>query len=154
MLQFSPGFVLLTAAAVLGHAQTTSVNIRLIGDPKSGISGSDIFYNLNPGAFAPPQVGSIGVESSPRFVFLPSINNWNMSIQKAFTIKESRSLQFRVDAFNALNHTQFSDYNRTLNFSSLTNGTPTNVTRAFGGFGAVNGVRDPRIIQLLVRFQF
>lgn len=133
---------------------TEGARIRIVGDPLSGISGNDIFYNLNPAAFAAPLVGSIGVESSPRLVFLPSINNWNMSLQKAFTIKESRTLQFRVDAFNAFNKTQFTDYNRTLNFTSLTNSTPTNVTRAFGGFGAVNGVRDPRIVQLMVRFQF
>ena len=125
-----------------------------MGDPKQGIASGDIFNNLNPAAFAPPQVGSIGVESSPRLVFLPAINNWNMSFQKAFTIAEKNSLQFRVDAFNFFNKTQFTDYNRTLNFTSLTNPTPTNVTRAFGGFGAVNGARDPRIIQLMVRFQF
>jgi len=133
---------------------TEGARIRVLGDPKQGIASGDIFNNLNPAAFAPPQVGSIGVESSPRLVFLPAINNWNMSFQKAFTIAENNSLQFRVDAFNFFNKTQFTDYNRTLNFTSLTNPTPTNVTRAFGGFGAVNGVRDPRIIQLMVRFQF
>jgi hypothetical protein len=133
---------------------TEGARIRVVGDPRSGINSGDIFNNLNPAAFAPPQVGSIGLESSPRLVFLPAINNWNMSFQKAFTLRENNSLQLRVDAFNFFNHTQFTDYNRTLNFTSLTNATPTNLTRAFGGFGAVNGVRDPRIIQLMVRYQF
>jgi hypothetical protein len=133
---------------------TEGARIQLVGDPTRGVTGGP-FNFLNPDAFRPPQVGSIGVEASPRFVFLPAINNWNISLQKAFGFNEGKQqLQFRVDTFNTFNHTQFSDFNRTVNFRSLSDPTPTNFTRAIGGFGAANGVRDPRILQLMVRYQF
>lgn len=133
---------------------TEGARIRLVGDPLQGINRGNIFTQLNPAAFATPQVGSIGVETNPRYIYLPSINNWNVSLQKAFAFGESRQLQLRVDTFNTFNKTQFSDFNRTVNFSGI-NGTVTNFNpNGLGGFGAVNNTRDPRIVQLMVRFMF
>ncbi|MCS7026761.1 MAG: Plug domain-containing protein [Bryobacteraceae bacterium] len=132
---------------------TEGARLRLVGDPTKGVSRG-LFDKLNPEAFLPPQIGSIGVEMSPRIVFLPPINNWNMSFQKSFTVREGMNLQLRADAFNFFNHTQFSDFNRTVNFPSLNATQATNFTRTLGGFGAVNGVRDPRIMQLVARFVF
>jgi hypothetical protein len=73
----------------------------------------------------------------------------------------SRRLELRIDAFNALNTTIYTGRNATLNVTSLTNPTPTNLaTDANGnitnirGFGAVTGVAAARTVQLLVRFQF
>lgn len=132
---------------------TEGARARLVGDPTQGVGGT-IFEKINPAAFLPPQVGSIGVEQSPRIVFLPPINNWNMTFQKSFPVREGMNFQLRADAFNFFNHTQFSDFNRTVNFANLQSTTATNFTRALGGFGAVNGVRDPRIMQLVVRFVF
>jgi hypothetical protein len=95
-----------------------------------------------------------------------------MSIQKQFSIKERAHLQFRVDAFNVFNHTQFgtlttSGINSTINYSAtIVNGIPTNLVptnlylKADGtvnninGFGTVSGARDPRIMQLVLRLQF
>ena len=93
----------------------------------------------------------------------PGINNFDLSLQKSFPFGESRRLELRLDAFNALNHTQFSGVNANLNITSLTNPTPTNLP--FGangnfipanrnGFGTVNGARDPRILQMVARFVF
>ena len=76
--------------------------------------------------------------------------------------------EIRLDAFNALNHTQFDGINTTLNVTSLTNSTATNladskvIVNANGtinrapltGFGAVTSVRPPRNMQLSARFQF
>jgi hypothetical protein len=39
---------------------------------------------------------------------MPGTNNWDMSLYKTFTLKERTSLQFRADAFNPWNHTEFS----------------------------------------------
>lgn len=134
---------------------TEGARIWLVGDPTAGISGKDPYFNINPDAYRAPLRGSIGVEAPNRYFILPGVNNWNMSVTKIIRFREGREqLQFRADAFNAFNHTQFSDYNRTLNFRSLADPTPTNVTRGPGGFGAVSGFRDPRILQLMVRFQF
>lgn len=48
-----------------------------------------------------------------------------------------------------------------MNYASYTNLTPTNLylkadgtVNNINGFGTVNGARDPRIMQLVVRLQF
>ena len=38
----------------------------------------------------------------------PGVNNWNTSLFKNFRIKERFNFQFRVEAYNTFNHTQFS----------------------------------------------
>ena len=69
--------------------------------------------------------------------------------------------EFRVDMFNALNHTQFTGVNATANFASLTDQTITNLPYdATGnlvqpnGFGTINGVAPPRTLQLVTRVTF
>jgi hypothetical protein len=148
---------------------TEGARIRLVGDPTQGFT-KDVYHNLNPAAFLPPTAGStanpfanIGMEAPNRYFILPGINNWTLSVQKAFRVKERASIQFRADAFNVFNHTQFSDIGRTANFTNLQSTTPNNVptfdtvnNRWINptGFGAVTAVRDPRIIQLMTRIQF
>ena len=60
-------------------------------------------------------------------------------------------IEVRLDAFNALNHTQFTGVNTTANFASLTDPTITNLPYdasgnlvSINGFGTVNGVAAPR----------
>ena len=110
---------------------------------------------------APPVLGSIGLESGVNYLTGPGVNVWDLSLQKAFNITERVHLQLRGDAFNAFNHTQFSGINSTVNYASYTNLTPTNLylkadgtVNNINGFGTVNGARDPRIMQLVVRLQF
>ena len=76
-------------------------------------------------------------------------------------MKEQLHFQFRVDAFNAFNHTQFTGYQRDSEYASLTNPTSTNLylkadgtVNNINGFGTVSGVRDPRILQTMIRIQF
>ena len=70
-------------------------------------------------------------------------------------------LEVRLDAFNALNHTQFTGVNSTVNFASLTNPTITNLPYDSSGnlvrnngFGSINGVAPPRTLQLVTRLTF
>jgi hypothetical protein len=105
-------------------------------------------------------VGSVGNESARYFLHAPSINNLDLSIAKVFPIAKGIRLEVRADAFNALNHTQFTSVNSTVNFRSLTDWTVTNLPYENGnfvrnnGFGTVNGVAPPRIIQLMTRLTF
>jgi hypothetical protein len=149
----------------IGNQNITGSNtepgrVRLIGDPLQGTS-DDPLRRLNPAAFAAPAVGSIGLDAPVNYLVNPGINVWDISLQKTFSFTESLRLQLRADAFNAFNHTQFSAINSTINFTSLTNSTPTNLPfnadgslRDRNGFGTVNTARDPRIMQLVVRLQF
>jgi hypothetical protein len=164
---------------------TEGARVQLLGNPNTG--SDDPFSRLNPAMVALPLKGSIGLESGVNYLTNPGINNNDISLQKEFAVKERFRLQFRADAFNALNHTQFSGINSTLNFGvynpgnnrfgaatreqnglfgDLINGqfvavTPSNLVHSpqdgsynVNGFGSVNGARSPRILQLMIRFQF
>lgn len=148
---------------------TEGARPRLVGDPASGFT-DDPYHKLNVAAFLPPTAGSranplsqLGMEAPNRYFILPGINNWTLSLQKSFRVTEHANMQFRIDAFNVFNHTQFSDIQRTANYANLQSTTPSNLP-SFDtannrwinptGFGAVTAVRDPRIVQLMARFQF
>jgi len=139
---------------------TEGFRVRLVGDPLGGTS-SNPYNMLNSAAFALPLLGTIGNDSPFNYLTTPGINNWDISLQKTVRIKERTRMEFRVDAFNAFNHTQFSGINSTINLTSFANATPTNlVFKADGtinninGFGSVSGARDPRILQLVCRLVF
>jgi hypothetical protein len=149
-------------AANLTGSSDGNPNARIVVtcDPGAGYS-SDPYRQLNTSCFAPPQPGSNGNESSRFFVHAPPINNLDMSLSKKFKIYGRTNAEFRVDMFNALNHTQFTGVNATANFASLTDHTITNLPfDAAGnlvrpnGFGTINGVAPPRQLQLMTRITF
>jgi hypothetical protein len=104
---------------------------------------------------APVPFVSSGMESGARPIRKPGINNWDISIFKNIPFgAENRFLQLRCEMFNAFNHTQFSDFNRTVEFDA--NGNISNLAGPGNryGFGAITAARDPRIIQLAAKFYF
>jgi hypothetical protein len=134
--------------------------VVVTGDPGKG-STSDPYRMINTSAFAPPTTGSDGAESARYFLHNPPTNNLDFSLSKAFPVGKKVKLEVRLDAFNALNHTQFTGINSTVNFASLTDHTITNLPfDAAGtlvrnnGFGTVNGVFQPRTLQLVTRLTF
>jgi hypothetical protein len=111
--------------------------------------------------FTTPRPGSLGLESGRNYMNRAPTNNLDLSVAKRIPVGGNRRLELRIDAFNALNHTQFLDVNNTLAVRSLTDPTPTNLPYdASGnlvnptGFGAVTNVRPSRQVQLLARFSF
>jgi len=129
-------------------------------NPGSG-SSSDPYKQIDTSCFAPPQPGSKGDESARYFLHGPAQNNVDLSLSKQFALYKSAKFEFRIDAFNALNHTQFTGVNATANFASLTDHTITNLPYdASGklvnknGFGTINGVNIPRTLQLVTRVTF
>jgi hypothetical protein len=142
----------------LTGSYTEPARVSVIGNP---LTGSDNPFNrLNALAFAPPVTGgSRGLESTPNYLYNPWMNNWDMSVQKSFSFEKGVTLRLRADAFNVLNHTQFSGINSSLSFNqagqvqNLAYDANGNLVRQ-NGFGTVNGARDPRILQLSVRVNF
>jgi len=129
-------------------------------NPGSG-SSNDPYKQLDTSCFAPPQPGSKGDESARFFLHGPAQNNVDMSLSKQFAVYKEVKFELRLDAFNALNHTQFTGVNATANFASLTDHTITNLPyNAAGvlvnknGFGTINGVNIPRTLQLVTRVTF
>jgi hypothetical protein len=91
----------------------------------------------------------------------PGWSNWDISVFKEFPYwKEGNRIQLRLEMFNAWNHTEFNGFNNTINFATIAPNSPiTNLSKALGGpqqfgFGALNSVRDPRIIQLAAKIYF
>jgi hypothetical protein len=148
----------LSAYSLTGTQNLEGARIVLLKNPGTGNS-SDPYRQFDVSAFTTPQPGSTGFESGRNFLYRPPINSWDLSLSKRLRIKEKAEFEIRLDAFNALNHTQFDAANTTLNVTSLTNPTPTNLgsesTRSlWTGFGAITSVRPPRNLQLSARFQF
>ena len=64
-------------------------------------------------------MGSIGLESGRNYLNRAPLNNVDLSVEKGFGLGGRRRLAFRVDAFNALNHTQFDAVANNMQFQSL-----------------------------------
>ena len=148
-------------ANLVGNDGNPGARVALTCDPGSGWSGDPYKQIANTSCFAPPQPGSDGAESARFFLRNPPINNLDLSLSKRFAVKGGAFLEVRLDAFNALNHTQFTGVNSTVSFRSLTDPTITNLPYdASGnlvrnnGFGSINAVAPPRTLQLVARLSF
>lgn len=73
----------------------------------------------------------------------PGQNNVDLSLAKTFTIYERLHMEFRADAFNAFNHSQWTGVNTT--YPSGSSQFP---------FGMVNGAREARIGQVAAKLVF
>jgi hypothetical protein len=144
---------------------TNNPNARVVltCDPGRGWSG-DPYRQFNTACFAPPQPGSNGNESARYFLRNPPINNVDLSLSKRIGVIRDVKFEIRIDAFNALNHTQFTGPGNqimTVNFASLTDRTITNLPHDANGnlvrpngFGAIDNVSQPRTLQLVTRITF
>jgi carboxypeptidase family protein len=115
---------------------------------------------INPVAFARPQNGQLG-NTGRNFLRGPGVTNFDFSIFKTFKFSERFSLQYRAEFFNIFNHTQwfgFSDgpfgpgpFATGINLSS-----PGEVvtTATQGTSGTITSTRDPRNIQMALKFFF
>jgi len=106
-------------------------------DPK--VSDQSIIRWFNTAAFTTPAAftwGTLGRNTLRG----PGIVNVDMSAAKKFVFRETRSIQFRAEFFNAMNHPQF--------------GLPA-ATIGVGGAGTITSTqRSNRQIQLALRFGF
>jgi hypothetical protein len=134
---FQKGFpITITAADSGGVLDTFGTNrANLVGDPNSGGAGTIASW-FNKSAFAQPAPGVFG-SSGRNILRAPGINNFDLSLFKNFAITEQLRFQFRLESFNAFNHTQFS-------------GVQTNVTSP--QFGQITSTRAARINQLGAKF--
>jgi hypothetical protein len=81
-------------------------------------------------------------DAARRFFYGPGISNFNMALLRNLRLSESRSLEFRLEAFNVFNHAQFFG-------PTAVNGNVTSST-----FGEVVSAQAPRVMQAAVKFLF
>ena len=111
-----------------------------IGDPNSNAPHT-IGQWFNTGAFAAVPAGEIRTGNAPRGSIVgPGYARWDASLFKNTKISERFNLQFRAEAFNVLNHTNFNNPASTSLTSSL--------------YGKITTARDPRQIQLALKLLF
>ncbi len=96
---------------------------------------------FNTSILVPEKLGQLG-NAARRFFHGPGIENFDVQVTKAVALKETRSLEFRVEAFNVLNHPQFYG--------------PASVDGEVNdpNFGHVVSAASPRLIQLAAKFRF
>jgi hypothetical protein len=110
--------------------------LHLSGNPRK--NGNNYFATS---AFSMNALGTPG-NAKRRFFYGPGADNYDMAVAKQLPLTESKSLLFRVEAFNVFNHTQF-------------NG-PTAVDGNIGSstFGNAISAAPPRILQGALKFNF
>ena len=105
-----------------------------------------IKYWYNPCAFAPEAFGTYGNEHRNDQVG-PANWNLNLAVWRSFSLPEKIKLDFRAEAFNALNHTQITNPNATL----LQSGSASTVSTSAG---IITSAATPRIMQLAIKASF
>ena len=146
----------LSTYGLTGTSQLEGHRVVLLKTPGSG-NGSDPYRQLDVAAFASPNFGSFSYESGRNFLRYSPINAFDLALSKEFVVKESYKFEVRLDAFNALNHTQYNGINTGAVFSGVNSSVITNLANEQTnrtGFGAVTSTRPQRTMQLSARFQF
>lgn len=93
---------------------------------------------LNPAAFQNPETGTYTTDK-PYLYIGPSRFVNNLAISRAFRFGGARTLQFRWEIFNLINHVNLNNPTTALNNSN---------------FGRITSADDPRIMQLALKFAF
>ncbi len=154
---FLPGTVLANGVNVGGQAISNTivtgspdVNMQpvLTCDPRKNLAKNQF---INGACFAPPSVGQNGTFIFP-YIKGPAFFNSDLSLFKNFQLSETRKVQFRLSAYNFLNHPLVSfspnggDGNLNLNLNAA--------GKAQSTFGYADYLNGNRTVQLVLKFFF
>jgi hypothetical protein len=145
-----------------GAGDAGSIRADLVGNsvgilnpkPYQTINGNAGNYYFNPGNFSTARLDNLDNIAStnasqlpyytygslPRNAFRgPGAFNVDMTLAKKFRIRETSTLELRVDAFNLFNHANFANPD-----TAITDST----------FGQISNTADPRILQVAAHLRF
>ena len=115
------------------------------GDRKfsNGVGDQNYWFSVkNPDGssiFTAPAAGTFTTQSNRGIIRQPGFQNWNLGLHKTFRITERQRLRFQVEAFNWINHPNWSAPN-------------TNPTA--GTFGKITAKSSQRNLQFALRYSF
>lgn len=110
-------------------------NLNINIDPRNGKPA------FNPALFSLPPLGQMG-NARRRYFDGPGIDNFDTAIEKNVRLTEAKSIEFRMEFFNTLNHPQFFG-------PAAVNGDISSQS-----FGEIMNAASPRLVQLAARFDF
>lgn len=124
------------------------INNYLLDTPN--YNGGPLDINTNPrngkpafntATFSRETLGHLG-NASRRFFYGPGISNFDMALNKLLRLTESKSFEFRLEAFNVFNHAQFYG--------------PASIDGEVNDphFGQIISAAAPRLVQLATKFTF
>ena len=116
--------------------------VGTISYPKTLVANGIQWFD--PGAFKAPALGAWG--NLPHDALRgPGRDNWNLAVHKSFAFGERANFEFRAEAFNVWNHTQFK--------ADVQNGGIGNTVTG-SNFGVITSAWDPRVLQLGAKLSF
>ena len=96
---------------------------------------------FDPSQLTLPALGTMG-NARRRFFSGPGMENFDATLSRGFSVHEGHVMEFRVEAFNVVNHAQF--------FGA----TAVEGNVSSGSFGHAVSAMPPRLIQLALRYSF
>ena len=108
----------------------------------SGVQGPRLY---NAAAFAAPQGLTFG-DAGRNILRNPTRTDYDMGLFKQFAVHEDIHFEFRAEAFNIFNHTQWSQINNTACYGADACSTSQFLTPV--------AAHNPRILQLASKFVF
>ena len=140
--------------AGVGNGVGTGSYADVVGNPKANIPprsqvtlSSDAFFLYNPGAFAVPTGLTFG-NAGRNSLRNPNRTNFDMALFKHFAIKESTAFEFRFEAFNVFNHSEWSGSSSPPSFGGINGGFGSS------GFLEIGGAHLARVLQVALKFIF
>jgi Carboxypeptidase regulatory-like domain len=130
------------------YGATTQASVSSLTTPRPNLTGVSFYlatgnpiYYLNPAAFSVPSYTQPWGTAARNMVRAPAFYNLDFGLHKNFAIlSEARYLQFRAEAFNLLNKTNFSP--------------PGTLSANSSGFGVFSSSFPARQVQLALKLIF
>jgi hypothetical protein len=121
------------------------------GTPAPSTASSGLWYPFNSASFSLPPGSTLGLGNTPPTLTLgPGFENIDCSIYKQFPfIKEGWLLEFRAEAYNALNHFDPNNPNTSL---TINYNTGANTASSFGTITSAANTARHIVLSLRVRF--
>ena len=147
-----------TDNAGVANGNGSAARADRIGDPEAGVTqspdqlGPQIY---NPNAFAPPRGLTFG-DSGRNSLNNTHWTNFDMALFKHFKITDTMGFEFRAEAFNIFNHTQWRPIAGDSGSAASNLGESNNTfsLNPADGFLQATDAHNPRILQLGAKFMF